>query len=242
MLPTQWTGVLAVLASAAALPLSNYLVNHLISCRLRRVLQPLGVVLLAGTVLPALAVRWLTRNGWTTHDIPVDGSDAALLGASLIVSLALIALALHGSSKAEFPRILRLLLALYPASLAEVLVFLSILFNRIEAIAGSTVGSPWASVAAAIASSGLFGLYHFTYSPPWNNLAQAARLFIVWLFVCLAYALTRDAWAVAIVNTSFAAIGFVRNRVTTLDRIPIARAIALSAFSIGLVAAILGFA
>jgi membrane protease YdiL (CAAX protease family) len=104
------------------------------------------------------------------------------------------------------------------------------------------VSSPWASVAAAIASAALFGLYHFTYPPPWNNWAQAARLFIVWLFVCLAYVLTRDAWAASIIDASFATIGFVRNRVTTLDSVPISRAVALDALSVGVVAAILGLA
>jgi hypothetical protein len=149
---------------------------------------------------------------------------------------------LRGSLKTEFPRVIRLLLVLFPVSLAEVLVFLLILFNWIERIAASMVSSPRASVAAAIASAALFGLYHFTYPPPWNNWAQAARLFIVWPFVCLAYVLTRDAWAASIIDASFATIGFVRNRVTTLDSVPVSRAVALDALSVGVVAAILGLA
>ena len=90
-----------------------------------------------------------------------------------------------------------------------------------------------------IVSSVLFGLYHFTHSPPWNNWAQATLLFVVWLFVSLAYVLTRDAWVAAIIDTSFATIGFIRNSVTTLDDVPIMRAVALDALSIGVVAAIL---
>jgi len=236
------TAALVALIGAAALPLANYLVNHVVGGRRRPILQPLAVVVLAGTVVPALAIRWLVQNGWHSGDLPVDGADAPLLGISLVVGLALIALALRGSLKTEFPRVIRLLLALFPVSLAEVLVFLSILFNWIEKIAASMVSSPWASVAAAIASAALFGLYHFTYPPPWNNWAQAARLFIVWLLVCLAYVLTRDAWAASIIDASFATIGFVRNRVTTLDSVPISRAVALDALSVGVVAAILGLA
>ncbi len=236
------TAALVALIGAAALPLANYLVNHVVGGRRRPILQPLAVVVLAGTVVPALAIRWLVQNGWHSGDLPVDGADAPLLGISLVVGLALIALALRGSLKTEFPRVIRLLLALFPVSLAEVLVFLSILFNWIEKIAASMVSSSWASVAAAIASAALFGLYHFTYPPPWNNWAQAARLFIVWLFVCLAYVLTRDAWAASIIDASFATIGFVRNRVTTLDSVPISRAVALDALSVGVVAAILGLA
>ena len=216
------TAALVALIGAAALPLANYLVNHVVGGRRRPILQPLAVVVLAGTVVPALAIRWLVQNGWHGGDLPVDGADAPLSGIPLVVGLALIALALRGSLKTEFPRVIWLLFALFPVSLAEVLVFLSILFNWIEKIATSMVSSSWASVAAAIASAALFGLYHFTYPPPWNNWAQAARLFIVWLFVCpcAAFVLTRDAWAASIIDASFATIGFVRNRVTTLDSVP----------------------
>ena len=234
------TAALVALIGAAALPLANYLVNHIVDSRRRAILQPLAVVVLAGTVVPGLAIRWLMQNGWHSGDLPIDGADAPLLGISLVVGLALIALALRGSLQTEFPRVIRLFFALLPVSLAEVLVFLSILFNWTERIAASMVGSPWASVAAAIASAALFGLYHFTHSPPWNNWAQAALLFIVWLFVCLAYVLTRDAWAASIIDASFATIGFVRNRVTTLDSVPISRAVALDGLSVGIVAAILG--
>ncbi len=246
MPPVSWilqTGsVAALIGATAALPLSNYLVNHIAGSRWRPLLQPLVVVVLAGTVVPTLAIRWLRQYRWTRDDLPVDGTDAVLLGLSLVVGLALIALALRGALKTEFPRVFRLFLALFPASLAEVLVFLSILFNWIEGVTTPLVGAQWASAAAAIASAALFGLYHFTYSPPWNNWAQAARLSVVWLFVCLAYVLTRDAWAAAIIDAGFAVIGFVRNRVTTLDSVPIGRAVALAALSIGVVAAILGIA
>jgi hypothetical protein len=233
------TAALVVLSGAAALPLSNYVVNHLVSSRRRPILQALAVVVLAGTVVPTLAIRWLTQNGSNRNDLPVNGTDAPLMGFSLFMGLVLIALALRGSLKTDFPRVIRLFVALFPASLAEVLVFLSILFNWIETLAASMVRVPWASVAAAIASAALFGLYHFTYSPPWNNWAQAVRLFIVWLFVCFAYVLTRDAWAAAIIDSSFATIGFVRNRVTTLDHVPVVRAVALDVLSIGVVATIL---
>jgi hypothetical protein len=58
--------------------------------------------------------------------------------------------------------------------------------------------------------------------------------------VCLAYVLTRDALVASIIDASFATIGFVRNRMTTLDGVPIVRAVALDGLSVGVVAAILG--
>ena len=99
-MPALWIsqpGVLVVLTGAAALPLSNYLVNHIVGSRHRRMLQPLAVVVLAGTVVPALALRWLVQNAWHSGDLPIDGTDAALLGLSFVVGFALIALALRGS-------------------------------------------------------------------------------------------------------------------------------------------------
>lgn len=150
----------------------------------------------------------------------------------------LIALALRRQLQSKFRRSLRLLIALFAVSLAEVLVFLGILFNLAEAVVGPLLPPLWGSVTAAIVSSALFGLYHFTRSAPWNNWGQAARLSVVWLFVCLAYVLTRNVWAATIIDTSFATIGFVRNHVTTLDDKPIMSALALDVLSVIFVVAI----
>lgn len=248
--PTTLTGALVALVGASALPLSNYLANHRarVHClpgegtqeaARRALLYPLAVVLFAGALVPVLAVRWLTRDGWIRNDLPVNGGDTALLGISLVVGFCPIALALRGQLRREFWHSLRLFIALFAVSLAEVLVFLSIVFNLTEVVTGSLLHPPWATAAAAIVSSVLFGLYHFTHSPPWNNWAQATLLFVVWLFVSLAYVLTRDVWVAAIIDTSFATIGFIRNSVTTLDDVPIMRAVALDALSIGVIAAVL---
>ena len=239
--PTSLTGGLAALVGAAALPLSNYLANHLARFKRRGLLYPLVVVLLAGTLVPVLAARWLSQNGWIRDDLPINGGDGVLLLVSLIVGFSIIALALRGQLSEELWHSLQLFVALFAVSLAEVLVFLSIVFNLTEVVTGSLLHPPWAVVAAAIVSSALFGLYHFTHSPPWNNWTQAARLFVVWLFVCLAYVLTRDAWAAAIIDTSFATIGFVRNRVTTLDGTRVVIAVALDALSIMVVVIVIGW-
>jgi hypothetical protein len=226
------TAVLVALIGASALPLANYLANHVARTRRGALVYPLAVVLVAGTLAPLLAVRWLTRGGWITGDLPLDGADAPALGAALVVGLALIALALRGPRPSEFPHIFRLLAALFAVSLAEVLVFLSLLFAVMERIAGATLAAPWATLAAAIGSSAAFGLYHFTHPPPWNAWARAAPLVVVWLFVSAVYVVTRDAWAAAIVNACLAAIGFVKYRVKTLDEMRVATALALDALSV----------
>ncbi|MGD0187308.1 MAG: CPBP family glutamic-type intramembrane protease [Roseiarcus sp.] len=227
--------VLVALIAAGALPLANYIANHVARTRRGAWAYPLAVVFAAGTLAPLLAARWLTRSGWIGSDLPIDGADAPVLGGALVVGLALIALALRGPRISEFPHILRLLAALFAVSLAEVLVFLSLLFAVTERIAASTLASPWATLAAGIVSSVAFGLYHFTHPPPWNAWARAAPLMIVWLFVCLAYVATRDAWAAAIVDACFATIGFVKNRVKTLDDMRTATALALDALSVAAV-------
>lgn len=239
---TPPAGALVAIIGSCALPLANFLANHVARTRRSALLYPLAVVLLAGTAVPILAARWLTKGGWIKGDLPIDGGDAPLLGAALVVGLGLIALALRGPRPSELPHIGRLFVALFAVSLAEALVFLSILFDVTEALAGSALPSPSATFAAAIASSAAFGLYHFTHSAPWNSWARAAPLIVVWLFVCLAYVLTRDAWVAAIVDTSFATIGFMRYRVKTLDDMRIATALALDALSIAVVVIVVGWA
>jgi hypothetical protein len=66
-------------------------------------------------------------------------------------------------------------------------------------------------------------------------------LIVVWLFVSLAYVLTRDAWAAAIVNACLATIGFVKHRVRTLDDMRLATALALDALSVVIVAVVVGW-
>lgn len=232
-------GAIIALIGTAALPLANYLANHLACVKRRKLLYPLAVVFLAGTLVPALSVRWLTRGGWIGSDPLFNGGRAAVLGISLAVGFCLIALALRGQLRGELRRTVRLFIALFAVSLAEVLVFLVIVFNLTEVVVAPLLNPLWGSVVAAIISSALFGLYHFTHAAPWNNWAQAARLSVVWLFVCLAYVLTRDAWAAAIIDTSFATIGFVRNRVTALDAIPVETALALDVLGIIVVVAII---
>ena len=105
-------------------------------------LYPLAVVLFAGTLVPVLAVRWLTRDGWIRNDLPVNGGDAALLGISLVVGFCLIALALRGQLRREFWHSLRMFIALFAVSLAEVLVFLSIVFNLTEVVRLAAASAP----------------------------------------------------------------------------------------------------
>jgi hypothetical protein len=239
--PMPPTAALVALVAACALPLANYLANHVARTRRNAWAYPLAVVFVAGTLAPLLAERWLTRGGWIKGDLPLDGGDALVLAAALVIGLALIALALRGPRPSEFPHIFRLFAALFAVSLAEVLVFLSLLFAMMERIAGSFIPAPWATLAAAILSSAAFGLYHFTHPPPWNAWARAAPLVVVWLFVCAAYIVTRDAWAAAIVNACLATIGFVKHRVRTLDDMGWATALALDALSIVAVVAVIGW-
>ena len=232
-------GAIIALIGASALPLANYLAHHVVRVKRGRLLYPLAVVFLAGTLVPALSVRWLTRGGWIRADAPFSGGRAAVLGISLVVGCCLIVLALRGQLRGELRRAVRLFIALFAVSLAEVLVFLVILFNLTEVVLAPLFHPLWGLVAAAVVCSALFGLYHFTHPAPWNNWAQAARLSVVWFFVCLAYVLTRDVWAATIIDTSFATIGFVRNRVMTLDATPPVTALALDALSIIFVVAII---
>lgn len=50
-------GAIIALIGASALPLANYLANHVVRNKRGGLLYPLAVVFLAGTLLPALALR-----------------------------------------------------------------------------------------------------------------------------------------------------------------------------------------
>jgi hypothetical protein len=146
-------------------------------------LYPLAVVFLAGTLLPTFAVQWLTRHGWIGEGLTL-GSNGVVLGISLVVGFCLIALALRTQLRGRLRHTLRLFIALFAVSLAEVLVFLGILFNLTEVVPGPLVRPLWGSAIATIVSSALFGVYHFHAFDALEQLGTG-RSFVRCLAFCM---------------------------------------------------------
>ncbi len=136
---------------------------------------------------------------------------------------------------ADVPRLFTWLLM---ASLAEVLVFLGVVFP----LGRLALPRRWAANRAAAGGAGVvlsgvcFGLFHFSYGAPWNTWGAALPLMVVWLVVALVYVGTRSLAAAVAFNNVMAVIGFVRGGVTLPGSL--ALGLALDALAMGAVASI----
>lgn len=217
--------VAAALGVVSAYAAANGIANHVSPVPGGRVGYVLAVPVLVGIALPAwvLARRDALVLGVSRRDaLAVPGAVAA--GAVVLGLLA------RGQPGAEPARLAGLALHMIPPSLAETLVFLGVLFDALRPRVGG--------VGAAAVASVAFGLYHFTFYPPWNTWSVALRLMLVWLAVSGVFALTGSVWAAAAFNTLMAVTGFVVNRVTRLDGEPVAIAALLAVGALAVSAAV----
>jgi hypothetical protein len=105
----------------------------------------------------------------------------------------------------------RLFALLLVASLAEVMLFLGLVGNAIVVgLHRSGFSRTAAKVVAAVSSCVLFGLFHFTYPVPWNNLGTVLLLAVIWGGVSLVFFLTRSILGALIFNNSMALVGFLQ--------------------------------
>lgn len=226
----------AGLGAVLALSTANYAANHL-APRHPRFVYAFAVVFVAGTVIPMLALKALARAG--ALDVQALMFSLWPLGLGLTAGLAFMGLSLRGEPAAQWRRLPRLLIALFAPSLAEVLVFVGIVFSLTQYFAAPWLGRSAATAAAIAATSLSFGLYHLTHAAPWNSPRLVRILLIVWLLIGGFYAVTGNLWATALLNTAMAAVGFVKNRVTRPEEQSFAVLIALDVAAVAVVLAIL---
>jgi hypothetical protein len=224
-----------MLGAVAAFSLANFIANQVLP-RHPRLAYTLLVVFLAGTVLPAFALKAMRTAGLL--------APAALAAAPLPLALAAAAgglylyLAVRRDEPAQRRRLPKLLVALFPPSLAEVLVFVGVVFTAADVLLAPLIGAFAAKAAATLATSAAFSLYHLTHAAPWNSLRMVRILFVVWLFIGGFYALIGNLWATALLNTLLAVIGFVKNRVTRPEEQSVPMLCAHDALSVAAVALI----
>ncbi|OGK99216.1 MAG: hypothetical protein A3E31_09445 [Candidatus Rokubacteria bacterium RIFCSPHIGHO2_12_FULL_73_22] len=219
MTPAAALGVVGAYAAA------NWVAHHLWAPPGGRAGYVLAVPVLVGIVLPA----WVLARR-APGLLGLARRDAVAVPAALVAGVLILGLLARGAPGAEPARLGALALHLIPPSLAETLVFLGVLLAALQPRAGG--------VGAAAVASVAFGLYHFTFYPPWNTWPVALRLTLVWLAVSAVFALTRSVWAAAAFNTLMAVTGFVVNRVTRLDTEPVALAAVLAAVALAAPAAV----
>lgn len=220
-------GAYLYLASLLTVPLffcANYIYHHqrlwLPWLPSGRAVYVLAILLPFGILLPGLALGGLSRhahNNARASGVALGRRDLGLMLLALVIG-GLIAVFPIGRKILQDPRGgaqgLHLFIWLLPASLAEGLVFIGVVFHVTErAIRREGWGRLGAGLglgAGMVISAVAFGLFHFSYPAPWDTWAKVSMLVPVWLGVTLFYALTRSLAAAIVFNNVMAVIGFMQ--------------------------------
>ncbi len=224
----------AGLAAAAILTAANFVANHGLRRPPPRLAYAIVVIFLAGTLNPAMALARLLEARFLSQNALALSPWA--LGAALALGSVFLARAMRGEPAMQYRRLPKLLIALFAPSLAEVLVFMGIVFTLAEHSLLPLSRFVVTEAVAIVVTSGLFSLYHLTHAAPWNSGRVIGILFVVWLGISLFYAATHNLWATALLNTLMATVGFVKNRVTRPEEQPLAVSLLLDLLAIACVA------
>lgn len=212
----QVTIVAAVVILAIAFAL-NWFFNHTpkgMGVKAIPAFYPIVFFVGWGTLVPAWLMGKVVLGGIVSPRELGIGADRRDL-------LACMAVLLIGGAIAAVPllpllrdpagwRILHALFAgLLAASSAEVLLFLGVLGAAVRAFLGRD--DWWSNAAIVVLSSVAFGLFHFTYPEPWNDLPTALTLAGIWILVSLLFAASRSLLAAILFDNILATVGFVKN-------------------------------
>lgn len=97
---------------------------------------------------------------------------------------------------------------LLPASLAELLVFITLAYCLPEAwLRRRGIHPAFAFAAAALFSAVTFGLYHYTHEPRWHSYALFPLIPVMLMNVTY-FAVTRNFQMTMLLHNAFAAVGF----------------------------------
>jgi hypothetical protein len=171
-----------------------------------------------GVVLPALALGRTVRGESSAArplGVALGWRDALAVLAALAIGCALAAKPLGPivAQPGGVERIATLFAQLLVASTAEVLLFLGATGLALRTLLGGR--HDWRfGLLLVVVSSLLFGLFHFTYPPPWNTLANAATVTVVWIGVSTLFAVTRSLIAAILLDNMMATVGFATRDLT----------------------------
>jgi hypothetical protein len=221
-LPPPLCGSLASAAIGAimAFSLANYAYHYALlpeSIRHSTLGYFLTVQLPFGVVLPSVVLGLRVRKPSTSlSDIGVwlDSRDliGGLAGLAAGGSMVILAIGTRSITTQGVARVGVLFAQLLVASVVEVLVFAGLLLGLARCWCRRL--GRWALVGAIPIASLGFGVFHFTYPPPWATWGFALGLSAVWIAVTAALVLTRTLLAAIIFNNCMAVIGFLQNDLT----------------------------
>jgi hypothetical protein len=176
----------------------------------------LAVQLPFGIALPSVVLGFSARAPNATLSsigVSLGARDGVAAVAALIAGAVMVGLALGGDlAGVGLVRIGTLFAQLLVASTAEVLIFTGLLLALARRWCRG-IGR-WETPCAVLASALGFGLFHFTYPPPWATWSVALGLAVVWIGVNLVFLVTHALLAAIVFNNCMALIGFVQNDLT----------------------------
>lgn len=203
--------------------LSNYLFNHQ---RLWLSFLPEGhpmyffiVILPFGILLPSLTLGWLIREA--DGEAHIFGATlkyrdlkmmAVALAAGIVITIVPVGrrilgdLSLIGTS-------VHLFIWLFMVSLAEVIMFIGVVFNTALWLAFKWFPGRnrlFERTAMAVVLSALaYALFHFTYPDPWNSWGMVAMLVPVGIMISLVYTFTRSLAATVVFTNVLSVAGYL---------------------------------
>jgi hypothetical protein len=214
-----------VAVSVGALTATNALWNHAPeSLGLKFVPTSLVVDLLAGSCLALFLLRRALRAGRVTPgelglDLSGWTSPRRLAGLALIVVCGYGQFAWFGPAAASWGDYSFWYVFLLMASLAEVLVFVGVVFCLGEAwLRRRGFGPVTAAALPAAFACVAYGLYHFSHEPRFQAyvLATMPELFLVLLY----FVLTRNFTLMLALHNAFAAVAFTREQYSPENPLP----------------------
>jgi len=94
-----------------------------------------------------------------------------------------------------------------PTSIAEVVVCWAVIGASIESFSKNIFGKKLSVIAGIIISTGLFGVYHFAHSEPFNKIGMVMILMLPGLLTSIVYFLGRNIYATIIFHNFQALLG-----------------------------------
>jgi hypothetical protein len=166
--------------------------------------------LLIGILAATAVLRFLTRGGWLSLESAgfgrstpsgVQSVTALVLGSALYW--------VQGAPSTDAVVLLNAFSQVLVVSAAEVVVCWAVLGVTVEALL-KPHGRAISIIGATLVASGMFGIYHFAHSAPFNTIGMVALLTVVGLATSAFFFIGRDVYATILFHNFLGVFGVVQ--------------------------------
>lgn len=176
-----------------------------------RVVYTLIANILIGSLLALLVVHHaITRKIISLNSAGFQSFKRTLIAVAIAFILGAIVLVLQQLPSLDPIVLLNVYAQVFTVTIAEIAVCWIVVGSITEGSL-STKGKVVALAGGIILSSILFGVYHFSHSPPFNQPAMVAFLSIIGLVTSLVYFIGRDLYATMVFHNFFGVIGVMQS-------------------------------